>query len=182
MLMVCASIPFEHDSAAVEMCTIPVMCRETTTLERKLEKLATDIGNLGLAAAGSVLLFQSVQYTWQHFFVGGESWQWSYLSDYLHFIITAVTVVVRPALPSPLLLRPGLAEIADAETLMSKSALAVVLNISCGNVGCTSNDNNMRFMIHTEKEHGLPWGSLKQRMLNSACMQTLHTQTHCCQT
>lgn len=70
------------------------LSRETTTLERKLEKLATDIGNLGLAAAGSVLLFQSAQYTWRRFFVEGEAWQWSYLSDYLHFIITAVTVVV----------------------------------------------------------------------------------------
>ena len=88
-------------------CAQPLSCAEKRPPWRgKLEKLATDIGNLGLAAAGSVLLFQSAQYTWQRFLVEGDSWQWSYLSDYLHFIITAVTVVVRPALACPLLLQP----------------------------------------------------------------------------
>lgn len=86
--------------------TVVYLSRETTTLERKLEKLATDIGNLGLAAAGSVLLFQSAQYTWQRFFVEGEAWQWSYLSDYLHFIITAVTVVVRSDAHKPMTVSP----------------------------------------------------------------------------
>ena len=70
------------------------MCRQTTTLERKLEKLAAQIGQYGLGAAIVALGAMSWQYTYDTLVVQGHAWEWSFLSDYLRFIITAITIVV----------------------------------------------------------------------------------------
>lgn len=68
--------------------------RDKTALERKLDKLATRIGQVGLAAGAFSLAAMAGQFTWQHFVVGGEAWQWEYASIYLHYLITSVTIVV----------------------------------------------------------------------------------------
>ena len=34
------------------------------------------------------------QFSYQHFVEGGERWQWDYATDYLHFLITSITIVV----------------------------------------------------------------------------------------
>ena len=71
-----------------------VICREETALQRKLDKLAGQIGQLGLAAAAFALLAMAGQFTYSEFIVGNSSWDWEYLSTYLHFLITAITIVV----------------------------------------------------------------------------------------
>ncbi len=71
-------------------------CRDETALERKLDKLAGQIGAVGLAAGGFSLVAMAGQFTWQHFVVAREAWQWEFASTYLHYLITSVTIVVRP--------------------------------------------------------------------------------------
>ena len=86
-----------------------VICREETALQRKLDKLAGQIGQLGLAAAAFALLAMAGQFTYSEFIVGNSSWDWEYLSTYLHFLITAITIVVsihRNAALSPQELDP----------------------------------------------------------------------------
>lgn len=73
------------------------LCRETTALQRKLEGMSGQIGGFGLAAALLSLAAMSGQFTWAEFVVGGHPWSWDVLPRYLHFIITAITIVVRCA-------------------------------------------------------------------------------------
>ena len=68
--------------------------REETALQGKLDKLAGQIGQLGLAAAAFALISMAGQFTYTEFIVGSSSWDWEYLSTYLHFLITAITIVV----------------------------------------------------------------------------------------
>ena len=68
--------------------------REETALEKKLDKLAGQIGQVGLGAASFSLLAMAGQFSYYHFVVDGEQWQWDYLTTYLHFLITAITIVV----------------------------------------------------------------------------------------
>jgi hypothetical protein len=56
--------------------------------------MAQQIGNFGLAAAVFSLTAMAGQFTWSTFFVDGQSWDYKYLSDYLRFIITAITILV----------------------------------------------------------------------------------------
>ena len=72
-------------------------CRETTALQRKLEGMSGQIGGFGLAAALLSLAAMSGQFTWAEFVVAGHPWSWDVLPRYLHFIITAITIVVRCA-------------------------------------------------------------------------------------
>ena len=83
--------------ANLHLCwlTVSRMCRQATALEEKLERLAGQIGQWGLVAALIALGTMSAQFTWKTLVVQGQSWQWSFLSDYLKFIITAITIVVR---------------------------------------------------------------------------------------
>ena len=69
-------------------------CRETTALQRKLETMAQQIGNFGLAAAVFTLAVMAGQFTWHTFYVDGQAWDYKYLTDYLSYVITAITIVV----------------------------------------------------------------------------------------
>ena len=69
-------------------------CRESTVLQTKLEDLANLIGKFGLGAAGFSLAAMAGTYSWEKFVVGGQSWDWSFASDYLHFVIIAITILV----------------------------------------------------------------------------------------
>ena len=71
-----------------------LMCRETTALQRKLEAMAQQIGNFGLAAAIFTLAAMAGQFTWHTFFVDGQAWDNKYLTDYLSYVITSITIVV----------------------------------------------------------------------------------------
>ncbi len=70
------------------------MCRETTALQRKLEAMAQQIGNFGLAAAVFSLAAMAGQFTWHTFYLDGQAWDYKYLSEYLSYVITAITIVV----------------------------------------------------------------------------------------
>ena len=76
------------------------MCRETTALQRKLEAMAQQIGNFGLAAAVFTLAAMAGQFTWHTFFVDGQAWDNKYLTDYLSYVITSITIVVSQQPPS----------------------------------------------------------------------------------
>ena len=72
-------------------------CREATALQRKLEGMSGQIGGFGLAAALLSLAAMSGQFTFAEFVVAGHAWSWELLPRYLHFVITAITIVVRCA-------------------------------------------------------------------------------------
>jgi hypothetical protein len=74
-------------------------CRETTALQRKLETMAQQIGNFGLAAALFALAAMAGQFSWATFFVQHAAWDPAYLNDYLRFVITAITILARPRNP-----------------------------------------------------------------------------------
>ena len=56
--------------------------------------MAGQIGQFGLAAALVSLLGMAVPFTYRTFVVGGAPWDVSYLGDYLHFLIQAITILV----------------------------------------------------------------------------------------
>ena len=68
--------------------------RETTALQRKLEAMAQQIGNFGLGAALFSLAAMAGQFSWATFFVAGAAWDPAFLSVYLRFVITAITILV----------------------------------------------------------------------------------------
>lgn len=82
---------------AADRMRLRALCRETTALQRKLEGMSGQIGGFGLAAALLSLAAMSGQFTWAEFVVNGHAWSWDVLPRYLHFIITAITIVVRCA-------------------------------------------------------------------------------------
>ena len=86
-----------RERTAVYLIEVPsnsLFCREETALQGKLDKLAGQIGQLGLAAAAFALISMAGQFTYTEFIAGSSSWDWEYLSTYLHFLITAITIVV----------------------------------------------------------------------------------------
>lgn len=60
----------------------------------KLEVMARQIGNFGLAAAVFSLAAMAGQFTWHTFYVEGQAWDYKFLSEYLSYVITAITIVV----------------------------------------------------------------------------------------
>ena len=75
--------------------TSALPCREGTVLQAKLEDLAGLIGKFGLGAALFSFFAMAGTYSWEKFVVDGLSWDWSFASDYLHFVIIAITILVR---------------------------------------------------------------------------------------
>jgi Ca2+ transporting ATPase len=63
-------------------------------LEEKLEIMANQIGQFGLWAALATTLLMSAAFSWDTFFVAGDAWSWDFLSTYLDFLITGITVLV----------------------------------------------------------------------------------------
>ena len=63
-------------------------------LEGQLEKLANQIGRFGLIAAAITFLAMAGQFTYSTLYVEGRSWDWAFLSTYLKFAITAITILV----------------------------------------------------------------------------------------
>lgn len=74
--------------------------RETTPLQTKLEIMAGQIGAFGLAAALFSLIAMAGQFSYAEFVVAGRPWSWDLLPRYLHFVITAITIVARALRPS----------------------------------------------------------------------------------
>lgn len=70
------------------------VCRETTVLEAKLEKLAALIGQIGLGAGLLAFGALASQFSWQKFVVEGQSWDWAFAPEYLRFLITSITILV----------------------------------------------------------------------------------------
>lgn len=64
-------------------------------LEAKLEELASFIGQLGLGAGLVAFGALASQYSWNKFVVEGQAWDWAFAPDYLRFLITAITILVR---------------------------------------------------------------------------------------
>ena len=58
--------------------------------------MAAQIGYVGLAAAGLSLAGMAVPFTYNTFFVQQQPWQWDFLTDYLHMLVQAITILVRP--------------------------------------------------------------------------------------
>ncbi len=73
--------------------------RETTALQRKLEAMAQQIGNFGLGAALFALAAMAGQFSWATFFVAGRAWDPAFLTVYLKFVITAITILVSSGDP-----------------------------------------------------------------------------------
>lgn len=69
-------------------------CRETTVLESQLEKLANQIGQFGLAAAAITFAAMAGQFSYHTLYLEGRSWDWAFLSAYLKFAITSITILV----------------------------------------------------------------------------------------
>ena len=69
-------------------------CRQSTLLEDKLETLANQIGQFGLVAALITFASMAGQFSWQRLVVQGQPWDWSLLSTYLKYAITAITILV----------------------------------------------------------------------------------------
>lgn len=69
--------------------------RQKTQLQQKLDTLAAQIGYIGLAAAGLAFVGMAVPFTWTTFAVEQRPWELSFLSDYLHMVIQAITILVR---------------------------------------------------------------------------------------
>ncbi len=90
MLWRCCRPTAEPDSAAAARAR----ARETTPLQTKLEIMAGQIGAFGLAAALFSLIAMAGQFSWAEFAVAGRPWSWDLLPTYLHFVITAITIVV----------------------------------------------------------------------------------------
>ena len=57
--------------------------------------MAGRIGQFGLAAALVSLLGMAVPFTYSTFVIGHAPWDVAYLGDYLHFLIQAITILVR---------------------------------------------------------------------------------------
>lgn len=63
-------------------------------LEDKLETLANQIGQFGLAAAVITFAAMAGQFSWHTLVVEGKPWDWAMLSTYLKQAITAITILV----------------------------------------------------------------------------------------
>jgi len=68
--------------------------RAKTQLQQKLDTLATQIGYVGLAAAGLSFAGMAVPFTWSTFVVQRQPWAWAFATDYLHMVIQAITILV----------------------------------------------------------------------------------------
>ncbi|KAK9828539.1 hypothetical protein WJX72_000653 [[Myrmecia] bisecta] len=114
--------------------------KEMTTLERKLEKMAAQIGNFGLLAALFSLGAMAGQFSWQRFVVQGQAWDWAFLADYLHFLITAITIVVV-AVPEGLPLAVTIALAYSVKRMLSDNNLVRHLGaaetMGCATTICT---------------------------------------------
>eukprot|EP01111_Echinosteliopsis_oligospora_P005677 TRINITY_DN191_c0_g1_i4.p1 TRINITY_DN191_c0_g1~~TRINITY_DN191_c0_g1_i4.p1 ORF type:complete len:737 (-),score=213.28 TRINITY_DN191_c0_g1_i4:677-2887(-) len=66
---------------------------EDTPLTTKLDKLANQIGKFGLVAASLTLLVLLIKFI-VDFKKQGKTWEWSYASVLLGYLITAITIVV----------------------------------------------------------------------------------------
>lgn len=69
-------------------------------LEAKLESLASLIGQIGLGAGLLAFTALASQFSWQHFVVEGQSWNWSLAPTYLRFLIISITILVSRLLES----------------------------------------------------------------------------------
>lgn len=65
-------------------------------LESKLESLASLIGQIGLGAGLLAFTALATQFSWQHFAVEGQSWDWSLAPIYLRYLIISITILVSP--------------------------------------------------------------------------------------
>ncbi|EIE20267.1 calcium-translocating P-type ATPase [Coccomyxa subellipsoidea C-169] len=114
--------------------------RESTALQRKLETMAQQIGNFGLAAAIFSLTAMAGQFTWSTFFVDGQAWDYKYLSEYLRFIITAITILVV-AIPEGLPLAVTIALAYSVKRMLADNNLvrnlAAAETMGCATTICT---------------------------------------------
>ncbi|BDA45515.1 Plasma membrane calcium-transporting ATPase 1 [Coccomyxa sp. Obi] len=114
--------------------------RESTALQRKLEVMAQQIGNFGLAAAIFSLAAMAGQFTWSTFFVEGQSWDYKYLTDYLRFIVTAITILVV-AIPEGLPLAVTIALAYSVKRMLADNNLvrnlAAAETMGCATTICT---------------------------------------------
>ncbi|KAK9845411.1 hypothetical protein WJX81_005835 [Elliptochloris bilobata] len=101
--------------------------RETTALQRKLEGMAGQIGGFGLAAALLSLAAMAGQFSWAEFVVAGRPWAWELLPRYLHFVITAITIVVV-AVPEGLPLAVTVALAFSVKRMLSENNLVRTLS------------------------------------------------------
>ena len=60
--------------------------------------MAGQIGGFGLTAALVSLAGMAVPFTYRTFVVEGQPWSVSFLADYLHFVIQAITILVPLAI------------------------------------------------------------------------------------
>jgi P-type Ca2+ transporter type 2B len=67
---------------------------EKSVLQSKLERLTLMISYIGMTVAVIMFVVLIMRYSIIHFAVDGNSWQRSDLSEYLHFFVIAVTILV----------------------------------------------------------------------------------------
>jgi Ca2+ transporting ATPase len=102
--------PSKTSVAVKEAAAQSVGRREKTVLQGKLERLALSIGRIGFVAGVTCTAVMSAEFTKRVFFsgtmegTGATPWDWSYLVDYLHFVITAGSAHgwrLTPYIPHP---------------------------------------------------------------------------------
>lgn len=91
-----ASLASGQTSTEFEALQNPTSLQQTTVLTEKLNRLAADIGQFGLAASLITLFAMSVPFSYQTFVTEHQNWDWKFLEVYLHQIITSITILVPP--------------------------------------------------------------------------------------
>lgn len=151
--------------------------RQKTQLQQKLDKLAAQIGLVGLAAAGLSFVGMAVPFTWTTFAVQKTPWEWAFLSDYLHMTIQAITILVV-AIPEGLPLAVTIALAFSVKRMLADNNLVRHLSaaetMGCATTICTdktgtltTNDMSVRTMwLAGQKFDNLQY--LNSRVLSSS--------------
>ncbi|CAD7699211.1 unnamed protein product [Ostreobium quekettii] len=110
--------------------------RDTTVLTQKLERLAKQIGNFGVLAAGVTLIALVSHFSWDTFVVNAEPWDWEFLETYLHYLTTSITILVV-AVPEGLPLAVTLALAFSVQRMMADNNLVRHLD-ACETMACAT--------------------------------------------
>jgi len=114
--------------------------RAKTQLQQKLDTLATQIGYVGLAAAGLSFAGMAIPFTWNTFVVQRAAWDWAFATDYLHMVIQAITILVV-AIPEGLPLAVTIALAFSVKRMLADNNLVRHLSaaetMGCATTICT---------------------------------------------
>merc|ERR1719220_1822792 len=106
---------------------------EKSVLQAKLTNLAINIGYGGMAISFVTVLILFIRFSIDNFYTEGKEWNWSFLGNYVNFIIIGVTVLVV-AVPEGLPLAVTLSLAYSVKKMMSDNNLVRHLD-ACETMG-----------------------------------------------